>query len=777
MPQSMRFVKASVFTGLFVCAAATAPGAAPEGDAQPGEGRVSYRDHRLVTVDVKDPVDLMRLEQLGIGLACIPAPGRQKYVLPADAVEVLRDLKIDHVVEANDVQALIDEERRVNEAAKADRGASFHTAYRNLTEIDQFLNDMVALNPAIASRSTIGNSLEGRPTWAVRIAGPNAANNKSLAIVCGIHAREWVSPATGLWTIDKLISEYGTNQQITDLVNGVNWYIVPVMNPDGYQFTITTNRLWRKNRRNNGTSYGVDLNRNFSVGWSAPFGGNSTTPSSDTYRGTAAFSEPESVVVRDWVNSIPNLGAFMDIHSYSQLVLAPQGYTTALPARQPEFEFITPEITNAINATNGLTYVGGPTATTIYIAAGTTSDWAYGEKNVYGYGVECRDTGTFGFELPPDQIIPNATEIFNGLVVLANYLNVRFKVSVPEPAGIVSTSQTTPVGVNAVAFNGVSAAPDGLRLFTRFGSSGPFTQSALTGTPPSLTALLPATPCGNGLEYYIEIESADGSIVRSPADAPATVYSATPQEIVDIASDDFEAPDAGWQTNIDSTDNATTGRWERAVPQLTNYQPGADRTPGAGVACWITDARAGTNDGTYDIDNGKTSLYSETLDLSGNPNARIGYWRWFDKSGGATNTQDTFIVSVSNGGAYVEVENVPFSESQGGWFYKEFRVADFVSPTSTVRVRFVAQDIGTGNIVEAAIDDFGVRSIEPCTPPPSCLGDLNNDNAVNVTDLTIFLGNFGASVTPGTSGDLNNDGVVNVTDLTTFLSRFGTPCA
>lgn len=776
MPQSKWFVKASMIPLLFALAGLTAQGAVPQGGAQPGEGRVSYRDHRLVTVDVKDAMDLMRLEQLGIGLACIPAPGRQKYVLPADAVEVLRDLKIDHVVEANDVQALIDEETRVNEAAKADRGAAFHTAYRNLTEIDQFLNEMVALNPAIASRSTIGNSLEGRPIWAIRIAGPNAASNKSFAIICGIHAREWISPATGLWTIDKLITEYGTNQQITDLVNSVNWYIVPTMNPDGYQYTISTDRLWRKNRRNNGGSFGVDLNRNFSVGWTAPEGGNSTTPSSDTYRGTAAFSEPETQVIRDWVNTLPNLGAFMDIHSFSQLVLAPQGYTLALPARQPEFEFITPEITSAINNTNGLTYVGGPTATTIYIAAGTSSDWAYGVKNVYGYGVECRDTGTFGFQLPPDQIVGNATEIFNGLVVLANYLNVKFKVTVPAPAATVSTSQTTTVGVNAVAFNGVTPAAGGLRLFTRFGNSGPFTASTLNGSLPNLAAVLPATPCGSALEYYVEVEAADGSIVRSPANAPAVVYSVTPQDIIEIASDDFEVADAGWQTNIDSTDNATTGRWERADPQLTNYQPADDRTPGSGVNCWITDARAGTNDGTYDIDNGKTSLYSETLNLSANPNARIGYWRWFDKSGGTTNTQDTLVVSVSNGGAYVDVENVPFAESQGGWFYKEFRVADFVTPSSTVRVRFVAQDIGTGNIVEAAIDDFGVRSIEPCSPPPSCLGDLNSDNVVNVSDLTIFLGNFGATVAPGTSGDLNNDGVVNVTDLTTFLSRFGLSC-
>jgi len=740
--------------------------------AEPVES-VSYRGHKLVTVDVKTPKELLMLEQMGINLACIPATGPQKYVLPPDAVEVLRDLEIGFRIEAEDMQAVLDLEKAINEEAKAVRGAAFHTAYHTLTEIDQFLTDTVAINPAIASRTTIGNSLEGRPIWAVRIAGPNAATNKSFVIVCGIHAREWISPATGLWSIDKLISEYGVNQATTDLVNSVNWYIVPSMNPDGYQFT-QTNRLWRKNRRANaGGSIGVDLNRNFSVGWNAPEGGNSTVGSDETYRGTAAFSEPESQVVRDWVNTIPNLGAFMDIHSYSQLVLAPQGYTIALPARQPEFAFITPELTNAINSTFGTVYVGGPTATTIYVAAGTTSDWAYGAKNVYGYGIECRDTGTFGFELPPNQIIPNATEVFNGLAVLANYLNVRFKVEVPAPAVEVSSTQTTTVSVNAVAFNGATAAPGGLRLFTRVGSSGPFTQSALGGTVPSLTATLPVTPCGSTLEYYMEVQAVDGTVVRSPAGTG--VYSALSANVVALLNDEFETANAGWQVNIDNTDTATTGRWARGVPQATAQQPGSDHTAGAGTQCWVTDPVAGTNAGSFDIDNGKTSLYSETLDLSTNPTAVIGYWRWFSKTGGPTNTGDTFVVSVSNGGPYVQVENVPYAQSTGGWFYNEFQVSNFVTPTSTVRVRFVAQDVSPGNVVEAALDDFGVRATNPC-PPAGCFGDLNGDNSVNTADLTAFLGAFGTSVAPGTGGDLNGDGVVNTADLTAFLGAFGTSC-
>ncbi len=766
----MRMIAVAAFSALALAGAASAQDAAVP---------VSYRGHKLVSVDVKGPKDLMQLEQMGVSMACVPAPGQdQRYVLPPDAVRVLDDLHISYRVLSDDVQSLIDQEKTENEAAKANRDQSWFTAYHTLPEIDAYMTQLAALNPAIATRVTVGNSLEGRPIWAMRIQGPNAANNKAFIIICNQHAREWVSPAVGLWTMDRLITQYGVDSGVTALVNNVNWYIVATCNPDGYQYTISTDRLWRKNRRANaGGSFGVDINRNWSIGWSAPEGGNSTLGSDETYRGTAAFSEPETAALRDWIATIPNKGAFMDLHSYSQLVLAPWGYTVALPPRQPEFNYITPDITNAVTNTFGVPYVGGPTATTIYIAAGTSSDWAYGVHNIYGYGMELRDTGTNGFTLPASQIIPNAQEVFNGLTVLANYLNVSFKVKVPTPPTLLSSSASTAVGVEAVAFNNSTIASGGANLYYRVGNSGPFTAVPLTGTAPSLTGVIPAAPCGQQVQYYAEVlPSGSLTPVRDPATAPAAVYSATSQNINVVANDDFQTANAGWVVNLDNTDTATTGRWNRMAPQQTNYQPGADHTPGVGTICWVTDGNAGTGDGSFDIDNGKTTLYSPVFDLSTNTTAKVGYWRWYDRATGST---DTFLVDVSNGGPWVNVETLGSTtncpDCVGGWIYHEFQVSNFVTPTSTVRFRWVAQDQGTGQVVEAALDDFSVIATAPCAPPP-CSGDINGDNAVNTADLTILLGNFGASVPPNTSGDFNGDGVVNTTDLTTLLGRFGATC-
>src|SRR4029450_12339336 len=109
------------------------------------------------------------------------------------------------------------------------------------------------------------------------------------------HAREWIAVMTPMYVADALVREYGRDARITAALDRVDFYIVPVTNPDGFEFTYTPppvgDRMWRKNRRNNGNgSFGVDLNRNWSVDWGGP-NSTSTSPSSETYIGTGPFSE------------------------------------------------------------------------------------------------------------------------------------------------------------------------------------------------------------------------------------------------------------------------------------------------------------------------------------------------------------------------------------------------------------------------------------------------------------------------------------------------------
>lgn len=164
------------------------------------------------------------------------------------------------------------------------------------------------------------------------ITGTATGPKKNIFVSGGQHAREWIAPATTLYIITQLITLYQSDPTVKALLDSTQFYFVPLVNVDGYAFTWTgsNNRLWRKNRRlNTGGSYGVDLNRNWDDHWGTV--GTSHTPSSDTYCGTAAFSEPESKAVSSYSLSVGPIVGAIDYHSYSQLILRPYGWTTDLP--------------------------------------------------------------------------------------------------------------------------------------------------------------------------------------------------------------------------------------------------------------------------------------------------------------------------------------------------------------------------------------------------------------------------------------------------------------
>jgi len=233
-------------------------------------------------------------------------------------------------------------------------------------------------------------------------------------------------------------------------------------------------------------------------------------------------------------------------------------------------------------------------------------------------------------------------------------------------------------------------------------------------------ASLPSTACGSIVRYYYSAQSTNGIVWSEPEDAPAVLHQAIAGQNVTIAqSDDFET-NQGWVGGV-TGDTATAGIWVRVDPNGTEAQPEDDHTSGAGHMCWVTgQGSPGGAASAADVDNGRTTLLSPTFDLSTLGNPVIRYWRWYSNdwrsddilNGGADPMADRFRVDVSNnnGGSWTNVETVGPSglEVIGGWIFHEFRVADFVAPTSQVKIRFIAEDAGNGSIVEAAIDDFAI---------------------------------------------------------------------
>ncbi|MBX3095592.1 MAG: hypothetical protein KF812_01900 [Fimbriimonadaceae bacterium] len=282
-------------------------------------------------------------------------------------------------------------------------------------------------NPTHVKRFQIGTSILGRPIWAysVRSNALFSGARRSFVVNCGIHAREWISPAIGMYVFKKTIDSaaIGFADMTTDfskraMLRGSTFYFVPVNNPDGYEYCWTNNRMWRKNRRDNpGSSYGVDLNRNFAKAWGGS--GSSGNYSSETYRGTAPFSEPESQALVFLANRIPRMDAFIDFHSYGEYVLWPWSYTTANAPGQSWLATTGLAMKNAIQATHGHAYTYGHSGQTLYLAAGVTDDYFYDLYNTAAYTIELRDTGQNGFLLPESQISDTQDEAWAGFVALA----------------------------------------------------------------------------------------------------------------------------------------------------------------------------------------------------------------------------------------------------------------------------------------------------------------------------------------------------------------------
>jgi hypothetical protein len=168
--------------------------------------------------------------------------------------------------------------------------------------------------------------------------------------------------------------------------------------------------------------------------------------------------------------------------------------------------------------------------------------------------------------------------------------------------------------------------------------------------------------------------------------------------------------------------------------------------------------------GASDIDGGRTTLISGSISAP-SPEARVSYHRWYSNASGTAPNLDTFRIDISNnnGASWVRLETVGPAgpECSGGWIYREFRIADFLTPTTTMRIRFTAEDIGDPSVVEAGVDEVRFTSLT-CRDPR----DLNGDGVTNAADLAIFLGGWGL----GGPTDLNQDGSTNAADLAILLS-------
>ena len=266
----------------------------------------------------------------------------------------------------------------------------------------------------VAKVYDIGDSVEGRDIWAMRISdNPTVDEDEdepSVLLIGCHHAREWISVEVPLYIAKYLTDNYATNPEIQSLVDNQQIWIVPMLNPDGHIYSRTIDSSWRKNRRDNGDgTYGVDLNRNYGYMWGLDIGSSGDT-SSSTYRGPYEFSEPETCAIRDLclAHTFRSMATY---HNYGGEVAYTWGYTWDPPPDRCRDRYRVADVMKTLmNEVHGAGYTSE-----VYpgLTSGDTTDWTYGIFRMPSITVELRPTDTSGgsgFDLPEDEILPTCEE-------------------------------------------------------------------------------------------------------------------------------------------------------------------------------------------------------------------------------------------------------------------------------------------------------------------------------------------------------------------------------
>ncbi|RMX45944.1 hypothetical protein pdam_00011050, partial [Pocillopora damicornis] len=235
----------------------------------------------------------------------------------------------------------------------------------------------------IVRMHSLGKSYENRDQYILQIQANHQVIKPLVFINCGTHAREWISPASCIYIIDQIVSQYGKDPSVTALLDKIDLAIVPVFNVDGYVYTWT--------------------------------------------QGSSAMSEKEVQNLDRFLKSqLKRLAGFLDVHSYSQMWMIPWGFAKENIKDYDELMRVGKAAVDVIKSMEfSTTYDLGPSSRLLYINSGSLTDYVYGGLKVkYSFAVELRDQGKFGFVLPASQIEPTAKELFEGLKAMVRKMHI-----------------------------------------------------------------------------------------------------------------------------------------------------------------------------------------------------------------------------------------------------------------------------------------------------------------------------------------------------------------
>ncbi|MEI6682334.1 MAG: M14 family zinc carboxypeptidase [Bacteroidota bacterium] len=609
--------------------------------------------------------------------------------------------------------------------------------YFTLQEVLNQLDSMRLFYPGLISvKAAAGNNptIEGRTVYYVRISNnPDQTTTKPKVFYNSlIHAREPMGMQQLVFYMWYLLENYSTSDEVKYLVDNLQLYFIPVVNPDGYEFNHagypSGGGMWRKNRRDNGGgNIGVDLNRNFGYKWGYDNTGSSPDPASETYRGTAPFSEPETQIIRDF--STANVWTLsQNYHTYSDYTMYPWCWQTALTADSA----IDIAYSSFMVRQNG--YMTGTPGQILYNTNGDALDWQYGEQTTKPKEL-CftTETGTQtdGFWPFANRIIPLAQENMYSNLMIAHFA-IRYAEAQDASPVILSSRQGyfnfnfVRYGMDSPANYQVTLKPLDSTQFISWGGTKSFNNPIqLQPYPDSVAYLLkPTITSGDRIGFVYEVNNG--------------LYT-----FRDTVIRFFGPPLVIFSDSCNTMANWSSTKWN--VTHAQYHSP---------TAC-LTDSPTGN----YSNNSTVTISSANSLDLKGSPVVVINYWaKWRTEQGSdfvQFNLQGNLGPWTPQQGRYTktsfytEAANQPlYDGNQPTWVKEQIVTTGYTN--KTLGMQFLLKSDQSVNYDGFYFDDVTVTvvdmthvGISPAAVNRSVIGDPVPNPATGIAVVGFDLGNSG----------------------------------
>ncbi|ASS49519.1 MAG: hypothetical protein A3D31_02615 [Candidatus Fluviicola riflensis] len=562
--------------------------------------------------------------------------------------------------------------------------------YKYQEFIDE-IDAMAAQYPnLITVKDTISTFLshENRPIYYMRMSdNANTDESEPEILYTSIHhAREPNSLSEVIFYMWYLLENYDNSEEIQFLLDNTELYFVPMINPDGYIYNETTDPngggMWRKNRRNNGGSYGVDLNRNYSYQWGTT--GISMTPSADTYPGTAAFTEPETQAMK-WLCENRDFVFAFNAHTYADDILHPVGTTVAEFADDHDYF---QAFTGHMVLYNGY---GHKKSSDLYPASGDSDDYMYKvdtvqKPKIFAMTPEIGSDGD-GFWPASADITGICQEMVFSNLILSHLAHKYIVVTDTDP----STVETMTGNFNHTAYrlgqeNGaVTVSIEALEGIQSVGSGISHDLAIMEEANGAISYTLdPAIQYGDMIRYVLNTEY----VLWTKRDTIVKTFGSITSQFIDDAS-----TIVNW-----------TGNWSTTSNEYVSPTKSFTESPS----------------GDYNNSTTRTYTFNQVVDLSHVTEAAVNYYaKWEIESdydfcqfqvstdGGTTwIPQCGLYTNIATSGDGVQTIGEPvYHGEQSSWVLEEISLSDYIGETD-VQMRFILKSDGGVRMDGFYFDDF-----------------------------------------------------------------------